>query len=102
MWTLFLYTGHGLKDFIAHVPDNIVVFARGTHDEARNLFIERVGKEPELMGFQHTEGSSKEIAWQKAIDSELMANDVELKMAMSVEGTLVLESDNKEDELRTR
>ena len=92
MWTLFLYTGHGLDNFRANAPDNIVVFASGVHDKARKSFIEKVGKEPERMGFQYTEGPSKEEAWQKAIDSSLMSDDVELSMAMSLEGTLVLDN----------
>ncbi len=99
-WTLFLYTGHGLEDFRANVPDNIVVFANGKYEDARRFFIENVGKEPELMGYQYTEGASKEIVWQKAIDSSLISDDVGFKMAMSLEGTLVLEPDeSSEDEI---
>ncbi|MHA2426994.1 MAG: hypothetical protein ACXADB_03080 [Candidatus Hermodarchaeia archaeon] len=97
MWTLFLYTGHGLDNFRANVPDNIVVFANGTHDEARKSFIENVGKEPELMGFQYTEGPSKEEAWQKAIDSSLMSDEIELSMAMALDGTLVIEEEKEEE-----
>lgn len=95
MWTLFLYTGYGLNNFRANVPDNIVVFASGVHDEARKSFIESVGKEPELMGFQHTEGPSKEDAWQKAIDASLMSEEIELNMAMALEGTLVIEKEEE-------
>ena len=91
MWTLFLYTGFGLKDFRANAPDNIVVFAEGAYDSGRQAFMKKIGKEPELMGYQHVEGSSKEIAWQKAVDQELGLDDVEYDMAMSLEGVLVLE-----------
>lgn len=90
-WTLFLYTGHGLNDFRSNVPDNIIVFATGAYDEARKLFIDNVGKEPELMGFQYAEGASKEDAWQKAIDSSLMPGEIDLDMAMDLDGTLVIE-----------
>lgn len=96
-WTLFLYTGHGLEDFRSSVPDNIVVFANGSYESARKSFIKSVGKEPELMGFEYIEGSSKEIAWHKAVDSGLMADDVEFKMAMAIEGTLVLEDQNENE-----
>jgi len=95
MFTLFLYTGHGLDDFRANTPDYIVVFASGSHKEARKSFMKRIGKEPEFMGFQHVEGSSKEIAWQKALDADLGLGDVEFDMAMSLEGTLVI--DDSED-----
>ena len=94
MWTLFLYTGHGLDNFRANTPDNIVVFASGSHETARKSFIKKIGKEPELMGFQNVEGSSKEIAWQKALDANLGLDDVEFDMAMAFEGTLVI--DDKE------
>jgi len=97
MFTLFLYTGHGLDNFRANTPDNIVVFAPGDHEAARKLFMKKVGKEPELMGFQYVEGSSKEIAWQKALDSDLGLGDVEFDMAMSLEGTLVIKSDDKNE-----
>ena len=95
-WTLFLYTGRGLDNFRANVPDNIVVFALGSYDNARKAFIENIGKEPELMGFQYVEGPSKEDAWQKAIDSSLMSEEIELNMAMAIDGTLVIET-TKED-----
>ena len=95
MWTLFLYTGHGLDNFRANTPDNLVVFVRGPHNEARQSFINRIGKEPELMGFEYVEGSSKEIAWQQAVDSNLGLGDVEFDMAMSLDGTLVI--DDKQD-----
>lgn len=97
MWTLFLYTGHGLNNFRANVPDNIVVFATGAHDEARKSFIENVGKEPELMGFQYTEGPSKEEAWQKAIDTSLMSDEIDLNMAMALDSTLVIEPKEEEE-----
>ena len=91
-WTLFLYTGHGLDNFRANTPDHIVVFAAGPHEAARKSFVKKIGKEPEIMGFQHVEGSSKEIAWQKALDADLGLGDVELEMAMSLKDTLVIES----------
>ena len=95
MWTLFLYTGHGLDNFRANTPDHIVVFASGSHNEARKSFMNKIGKEPELMGFQYVEGSSKEITWQKALDADLGLGDVEFDMAMSLEGALVI--DDSED-----
>ena len=97
-WTLFLYTGHGLENFRANAPDNLVVFASGSYDTARKSFINVIGKEPELMGYQSVEGSSQEIAWQKAIESNLMADDVELEMALAIEGTLIIKDDEKSNE----
>lgn len=99
MWTVFLYTGHGLDNFRANTPDHIVVFASGPYDAARKSFMGKVGKEPELMGYQYVEGSSKEIAWQKALDADLGLGDVEFDMAMSLDGTLVIDDseDSRED-----
>ena len=99
MWTLFLYTGHGFDNFRANTPDHIVVFASGLQKEARKSFMNKIGKEPELMGFQHIEGSSKEIAWQKALDADFGLGDVEFDMAMGLEGTLVIDDseDSRED-----
>ena len=59
MFTVFLYTGHGLKNFQSNIPDNLIVFASGPYNEARKLFVNKIGKDPELMGFQHSEGPSK-------------------------------------------
>ena len=97
-WTLFLYTGQDLKNFRSSVPDNIVVFISGSYNKARKSFIENIGKEPELMGFQYTEGSSKENAWQKAIDANLMVDDIEFNMVMALDGTLVIGTDTEGEE----
>ena len=96
-WTLFLYTGRELNNFRANVPDNIVVFANGTYDEARQSFMENVGKEPELMGFEYTEGSSKEEAWQNAINSSLMSDEITFNMAMSLNETLILSKEKQKN-----
>jgi len=92
MFTLFLYTGEGLDNFRANIPDNIIVVVDSAHDEARQKFIEEIGKEPELMGFVHTEGSSKEIAWQKMLDDDSIDVDIELQMLLKMEDALVFES----------
>jgi len=91
MWSLFLYTGKGFDNFITHLPDEYVVFINSPIDEAKDIFSVKIGKSPDEMGFEYIDGSSKEIAWQKALDAKLINLDIELEQALTLDGVKVLE-----------